>query len=184
MENVSAKSQLRVPEPVISKHVRISNNDKDADTDLISKKMMKARFFHRDFDPILAHEDTRNYIKDYIFQDTKLKPYRDIVDDDFHHVNDQIVDKLSAEQASRQATANSTVPKPPKDEVDKNKLNMKDLMQAQWLNHELQRMPYFDTNGVSYIPECEKKIKPKGEKVIDEISPQALLEKKWAKEKE
>ena len=145
---------------------------------------MKARFFHRDFDPVLAHEDTRSFIKDYIFQDTRLKSYQDIVEDDKHHVNDQIIDKLTTEQASRQATANSALSKPPKDEFEQNKLNMKDLMQAQWLNHELQRMPYFDTNGVSYIPECEKKIKPKGEKAIDEISPQVLLEKKWAKEKE
>lgn len=61
---------------------------------------------------------------------------------------------------------------------------MGDLMQAQWLNHELQRMPYFDSFGVSYIPECEKQIKPKGDKPVDEVTPMALLEKKWAKEKE
>ena len=145
---------------------------------------MKARFFHRDFDPVLAHEDTRSFIKDYIFQDTRLKSYRDIVEDDSHHVNDQIIDKLTAQQAQKQATADSALSKPPRDELELMKLNMKDLMQAQWLNHELQRMPYFDANGVSYIPEFEKKIKPKGEKAIDEISPQVLLEKKWAKEKE
>jgi hypothetical protein len=48
----------------------------------------------------------------------------------------------------------------PKNEIDPD-LKLENLMKAQWLDHELDRIPYFDLTGKSFIPKSDKTLKVK-----------------------
>mgnify|MGYP006131439597 CR=1 FL=1 len=59
-------------------------------------------------------------------------------------------------------------------------------MKAQWLDHELDRIPYFDLTGKSFIPKSDKTLKVKKNSTADggALTHQQILETKWEKEKE
>jgi len=48
------KKQLRDPSSGITGNVRISNKPSDGNVDEIVSKLMKARFFHAEHDPVLT----------------------------------------------------------------------------------------------------------------------------------
>ena len=54
---------------------------------------MKSRFFHKQYDPLLTEESARAFIKDFIFQDTELKHYKNIVIDDKHYLPDSVINE-------------------------------------------------------------------------------------------
>jgi hypothetical protein len=47
--------------------VRISNNPDDVDIDKIIEKLMRNRSHHKDFDPIMAREKVRYFMRDLVF---------------------------------------------------------------------------------------------------------------------
>ena len=61
------KKQLREPSSGITGNLRISNKTSDGNVDDIISKIMKARFFHTEHDPLLTELNTRNSIKDLVF---------------------------------------------------------------------------------------------------------------------
>lgn len=50
--------------------------------------LMRNRTFHKDFDAIMAHERTRIYMKDLVFQDSSLRCYKDFVNKDKKYVTE------------------------------------------------------------------------------------------------
>lgn len=41
---------------------------------------MRNRTFHKDFDAVLGREKIRRFVKDLVFQDSVLRPYKEFVD--------------------------------------------------------------------------------------------------------
>ena len=62
-----SKTPLKPPEPMITQTVRVSNNPDDTDIDKIIEKLMINRTFHKDFDPIMAREKVRYFMRDLVF---------------------------------------------------------------------------------------------------------------------
>ena len=69
--------------------MRVSNNPDDTNIDLIMNTLMRNRTFHKDFDAIMAHERTRIYMKDLVFQDSSLRCYKDFVSKDKKYVTEE-----------------------------------------------------------------------------------------------
>jgi len=63
------KYNLMKPQPVFDKNkpiedgvqrnVRYSNNPLDLNLDILKRKLMKTRFFHKDFNPIFTQQDVK-----------------------------------------------------------------------------------------------------------------------------
>ena len=66
------------PPPLLhnfSPEVRVSSSKKDTDIDAIMKMLMTNRVAHLQFDPVLSHKSTRDYVKGLVFQSSELAPY-------------------------------------------------------------------------------------------------------------
>ena len=75
-----SKTPLLPPESEITPNVRISSNKDDVDIDMITEKLMRNRTFHKDFDAVLGAAQIRQFVKDLVFQDSVLRPYKEFVD--------------------------------------------------------------------------------------------------------
>ena len=62
-----SKTPLKPPEAIIGQTVRMSNNPDDVDIDKIIKKLMINRTHHKDYDPIMAREKVRYFMRDLVF---------------------------------------------------------------------------------------------------------------------
>ena len=94
---------------------------------------MQSRFFHKDYTTSMSYKDTRSSIREFIFSNTELKHYKDIVADSKHYVTPDV---LEAFQRKKDEALPSLLAKPPVDEHPEG-LNIVSLMKAQWLNHEI-----------------------------------------------
>ena len=143
--------------------------------------MMRSRFFHQDYNTSMSYKDTRSWVRDFIFSNTEAKHYKELVEDAQHYLTADVLKNYENKRAEIKPAGQGIVP------VDEHpqELNLMSLMKAQWLNHEIQRLPYFDINGRSYVPDSQNKLKLKGDSQLKEaLDPQTLLHMKWEKQKD
>jgi hypothetical protein len=77
MHDQRVKYNLIKPEPVFDKNapiedgvqrnVRYSNNPQDHDLDILKRKLMRTRFFHKEFNPVFTRKDVKQSLKDFVF---------------------------------------------------------------------------------------------------------------------
>ena len=104
---------------------------------------MKNRTFHKDFDQIMGEETTRQYVKDLVFQNSALAPYKEFLDKRVKRITEADMKEMAlpAPESSLGQTKPDSQGKSP-NPFDLG-ANLKDMQRACWINYELSRKPYF-----------------------------------------
>ena len=77
VEDQHVKIDTGQPAPQqVTRNVRVSSNPKESNLKNIENMLMKNRFYHKDYDSVFNLHSTREAMRNFVFQNTELHPYR------------------------------------------------------------------------------------------------------------
>lgn len=120
------------PPQQVTRNVRVSSNPRESNLKNIENMLMKNRFYHKDYDSVFNLHSTREAMRNFVFQNTDLKPYRR-----FNSVGKihQQLERQAEKEGDRPPSRTSS-----QEEKEKKEFQMMNL--AKWMHQELDRPPF------------------------------------------